>query len=144
MSVQTKQFYAFGPFRLDAEKRVLVRDGRPVSLTPKTAEILLVLVENAGHLVDKDELMKRVWPDAIVEEGNLNKNVSVLRKALGEREGGAEYIETVPKRGYRFVAPVNEVTHAEVGYQPQVSAANLIGKKVSHYRVLEVLGGGGM
>jgi serine/threonine protein kinase len=145
MSVQTRQFYAFGPFRLDAEKRVLVRAGRPVSLTPKTAEILLVLVENAGHLVHKDELMKRVWPDAIVEEGNLNKNVSVLRKALGEWEGGAEFIETVPKRGYRFVAPVNEVTHAEVGYQPQASsAANLIGKKVSHYRVLEVLGGGGM
>jgi DNA-binding response OmpR family regulator len=66
MSVHTKQFYAFGPFRLDSEKRVLVRDGRPVPLTPKTAEILLVLVENAGHLVDKDELMKLVWPDAIV------------------------------------------------------------------------------
>ena len=144
MSVHTKQFYAFGPFRLDSEKRVLVRDGRPVPLTPKTAEILLVLVENAGHLVDKDELMKLVWPDAIVEEGNLNKNVSVLRKALGEWDGGSEYIETVPKRGYRFVAPVNEVTHAEVGYQPQFSAANLIGRKVSHYRVLEVLGGGGM
>ena len=69
----------------------------------------------------------------------------VLRKVLGEWDGGREYIETVPKRGYRFVAPVSEVTHAEVGYQPQVSsAANLIGKKVSHYRVLEVLGGGGM
>ena len=74
--MQIKQFYAFGPFRLDSEKRVLVRDGRPVPLAPKGAEILLVLVENAGHLVDKDNLMKRVWPDAIVEEGNLNKNVS--------------------------------------------------------------------
>jgi serine/threonine protein kinase/Tol biopolymer transport system component len=145
MSVHIKQFYAFGPFRLDSEKRVLVRDGRPIPLAPKGAEILLVLVENAGHLVDKDNLIKRVWPDAIVEEGNLNKNVSVLRKVLGEWDGGREYIETVPKRGYRFVAPVNEATHAEVGYQPQVSpAANLIGKKVSHYRVLEILGGGGM
>ena len=143
--MQIKQFYAFGPFRLDSEKRVLVRDGRPVPLAPKGAEILLVLVENAGHLVDKDNLMKRVWPDAVVEEGNLNKNVSVLRKVLGEWDGGQEYIETVPKRGYRFVAPVSEVTHAEVGFQPHVSpAANLIGKKVSHYRVLEVLGGGGM
>jgi DNA-binding winged helix-turn-helix (wHTH) protein len=145
MSVQIKQFYAFGSFRLDSEKRVLVRDGRPVRLAPKAAEILLVLVENAGHLVDKDDLMKQVWPDAFVEEGNLNKNISLLRKVLGEWDGGREYIETVPKRGYRFVAPVNEVTHAEVGYQPQASAAaNLIGKKVSHYRVLEVLGGGGM
>jgi len=96
MSVQTRQFYAFGPFRLDAEKRVLVRAGRPVSLTPKTAEILLVLVENAGHLVHKDELMKRVWPDAIVEEGNLNKNVSVLRKALGEWEGGRSSLKPFP------------------------------------------------
>jgi serine/threonine protein kinase len=145
MSVHTKQFYAFGPFRLDSEKRVLVCDGRPVPLAPKGAEILLVLVENAGYLVEKDNLMKRVWPDAVVEEGNLNKNVSVLRKVLGDWDGEREYIETVPKRGYRFVAPVSEVTHAEVGYQPQVShSANLIGKKVSHYRVLEVLGGGGM
>ena len=96
-----------------------VCDGRPVPLTPKTAEILLVLVENAGHLVDKDGLMKRVWPDAIVEEGNLNKNISVLRKVLGEWDGRREYIETVPKRGYRFVAPVNEVAHAEVGSRPQ-------------------------
>jgi serine/threonine protein kinase len=95
--------------------------------------------------VDKDDLIKRVWPDAIVEEGNLNKNVSILRKVPGEWSGGQEYIETVPKRGYRFAAPVSEVTHAEVGHQPQTAAtANLTGKKVSHYRVLEVLGGGGM
>ena len=139
------RFYAFGPFRLDPEKRVLVRDGKPVPLAPKAIEALLVLVENAGHLVEKDDLIKRVWPDAFVEEGNLNKNIFFLRKVLGEWDGGREYIETVPKRGFRFVAPVNEVTHAEVGYQPQTSArANLIGRKVSHYRVLEVLGGGGM
>jgi DNA-binding winged helix-turn-helix (wHTH) protein len=137
MSQQTKHFYAFGPFRLDSEKRVLVRDGTPVSLTPKVAETLLLLVENAGHLVDKDELMKRVWPDAFVEEGNLNKNIFVLRKVLGEWEGGREYIETLPKRGYRFVAPVQEVTHAEVALQPRTSTgANLIGKRLSHYRVL--------
>jgi eukaryotic-like serine/threonine-protein kinase len=145
MSRQAKHFYAFGPFRLDSEKRVLVRDGKPVPLTPKVAEMLLMLVENAGHLVEKDGLMKRVWPDAFVEEGNLNKNIFLLRKVLGEWDGGREYIETVPKRGFRFVAPVNEVTHAEVGYQPQASAtAILTGKRVSHYRVLEVLGGGGM
>ena len=82
-------------------------------MTPKATEILLVLVEHAGHMVDKDTLINRVWPDAFVEEGNLNKNIFFLRKALGEWEGGREYIETVPKRGYRFVAPVSEVTHAE-------------------------------
>src|SRR5579864_6822921 len=117
-----RHFYAFGPFRLDSEKRVLVRDGMPVPLAPKSTEILLVLVEQAGHLVEKDALISRVWPDAFVEEGNLNKNIFLLRKALGEWDGGREYIETVPKRGYRFVAPVNEVTHAEVRNQPQASA----------------------
>jgi eukaryotic-like serine/threonine-protein kinase len=145
MSEQTKHFYAFGPFRLDSEKRVLVRDGAPVPLAPKVVETLLTLVESAGHLVDKDDLMKRIWPDAFVEEGNLNKNIFVLRKLLGVWDGGREYIETVPKRGYRFVAPVNQVTHAEVSAQSQTPvSANLIGKKVSHYRVLEVVGGGGM
>jgi len=145
MSGQTKHFYAFGPFRLDSENRVLVRDGTPVPLAPKVAETLLLLVESAGRLVDKDELIKRVWPDAFVEEGNLNKNIFVLRKLLGEWDGGREYIETVPKRGYRFVAPVNEVTHAEVALQSRPFAgANLIGKKISHYRVLEIVGGGGM
>jgi serine/threonine protein kinase/Tol biopolymer transport system component len=144
MSLQAKHFYAFGPFRLDSEKRVLVRDGVPVPLGPKVAETLIVLVESAGHLVDKDELMRRVWPDAFVEEGNLNKNVFVLRKVLGEWNG-REYIETVPKRGYRFVAPVQDVTHAEVAARPHASAgASLVGKRVSHYRVLEIVGGGGM
>src|SRR5580704_18337451 len=143
---QTKHFYAFGRFRLDPEKRVLVRDGTPVSLAPKAAEALLILVENAGHLVDKDDLMKRVWPDAFVEEGNLNKNIFFLRKILGEWDGGRDYIETIPKRGFRFVAPVNEVTHAEGGPHSQASTggANLLGQKVSHYRVLEIVGGGGM
>jgi serine/threonine protein kinase/TolB-like protein/Flp pilus assembly protein TadD len=144
-SSQTKHFYAFGPFRLDSEKRVLVREGMPVPLAPKAAEALLMLVQNAGRQVDKDDLMKRVWPDAFVEEGNLNKNIFVLRKVLGEWDGGREYIETVPKRGFRFVAPVSEVTHAEGAPQSQTSTgANLLGKKVSHYRVLEIAGGGGM
>lgn len=145
MTLQAMHFYSFGPFRLDSEKRVLVRDGTPVPLTPKATEILLVLVEHAGHLVEKDTLINQVWPDVFVEEGNLNKNIFFLRKALGESEGGGEYIETVPKRGYRFIAPVSEVTHAEGAPQPPSAAAtNLIGKKVSHYRVLEIVGGGGM
>ncbi len=140
---------------MDLEKRVLVRDGAPVALAPKAAETLLVLVRNAGRLVEKNELMAQVWPDAFVEEGNLSRNVFVLRQLLGQWDGGREYIETVPKRGYRFVAPVEEVTHAEVPLQPKPSvetglqsgpsiSASLIGKKVSHYRVLEVIGAGGM
>jgi eukaryotic-like serine/threonine-protein kinase len=145
MSLQGKRFYAFGPFRLDSEKRVLVRKGLPVLMAPKVAETLIVLVESAGRLVEKNELMQRVWPEAFVEEGNLNKNIFVLRKLLGEWNGGREYIETVPKRGYRFVAPVEEVTHAEVAARLHPSAgANLAGKKISHYRVLEIVGGGGM
>ena len=103
MHQKTKQFYVFGPFSLDASSRLLLRDGQPVSLPPKAVETLIVLVENAGQLVDKDELMKKVWPDTFVEEGNLTKNIFVLRKALEEIEGDKEYIETIPKRGYRFV-----------------------------------------
>jgi DNA-binding winged helix-turn-helix (wHTH) protein/tetratricopeptide (TPR) repeat protein len=109
MNGQVKHFYAFGPFRLDPQERVLLRDGRPIPLTPKAVEILLLLVEKAAHLVDKDDLMKRVWPDTFVEEGNLTKNVFVLRRALGNGDAGQEYIETVPKRGYRFVARVTAV-----------------------------------
>jgi serine/threonine protein kinase len=145
MALEMKHFYAFGPFRFDFEKRVLVRDGTPVPLAPKASEILLVLIEHAGRLVEKDALINRVWPDAFVEEGNLNKNIFFLRKALGEWDGGRECIETVPKRGYRFVAPVNDVTHAESApHLRSAAATNLTGRKVSHYRVLEILGGGGM
>ena len=106
MAKENTHIYAFGPFRFDAQERLLFRDNQPVPLTPKVADTLHVLLQNAGHLVDKDELMRRIWPDASVEEGNLNKNVFVLRKALAELESGLAYIETVPKRGYRFVASV--------------------------------------
>jgi DNA-binding winged helix-turn-helix (wHTH) protein len=113
MNRQGNQFFAFGPFRFDAEQQLLLQDGQPVSLAPKVSGTLLALIENAGHLVDKDDLMKRVWPDAIVEEGNLNKNISILRKVLGQWDGGLEYIETVPKRGYRFIAPVTRTEGKE-------------------------------
>jgi eukaryotic-like serine/threonine-protein kinase len=132
MNAQTKHFYVFGPFRFDPEERLLLRDGRPVPLAPKAVETLLLLVQNAGHLVDKDDLMKRVWPDAFVEEGSLNKNIFVLRKALGQWDGGLEYIETVPKRGYRFIGAVNRVMEVEPGSQPQLPAgANLIDERTS-------------
>ncbi len=101
------QVYTFGPFSLDAEQRLLFREDKPVPLGPKLVDILLLLVRNAGRLVEKDELMNQIWPDAFVEEGNLAKNIFVLRQALGNGDGGREYIQTVPKRGYRFVAGVS-------------------------------------
>jgi DNA-binding winged helix-turn-helix (wHTH) protein/Tol biopolymer transport system component len=106
MSGQAKHLYTFGPFVLDAAQRLLLRDGKPVPLAPKAIDTLLLLVHNAGRLVEKDDLMKAVWPDTFVEEGNLTKNIFVLRHAMGNGAGGREYIETVPKRGYRFVAGV--------------------------------------
>ncbi|MCM3902784.1 MAG: winged helix-turn-helix domain-containing protein [Pyrinomonadaceae bacterium] len=110
MAEQKNHFYEFGRFRLDARERVLLRDRDLVPLTPKVFEILLALVEQSGHVVEKDDLMKRVWPDTFVEEGNLTQNVSLLRKALGETPGGVQFIETISRRGYRFVATVREAT----------------------------------
>jgi pimeloyl-ACP methyl ester carboxylesterase/DNA-binding winged helix-turn-helix (wHTH) protein/class 3 adenylate cyclase len=109
MSDKRVSSYEFGAFRLDPGERLLVRDREVVPLTPKMFDLLLVLVENGGHMLAKRELMHRVWPDAFIEEANLAQNISKLRKALGETEGGRKYIETVPKRGYRFVAEVREV-----------------------------------
>jgi DNA-binding winged helix-turn-helix (wHTH) protein/TolB-like protein/Flp pilus assembly protein TadD len=106
MSEQESNFYEFGRFRLDAGERELRRDRELVPLTPKVFDILLALVERGGHIVEKDDLMKRVWPDTFVEEGNLTQNVSLLRKALGENPGSPQFIETVARRGYRFVATV--------------------------------------
>jgi DNA-binding winged helix-turn-helix (wHTH) protein/pimeloyl-ACP methyl ester carboxylesterase len=100
--------YAFGPFELDADDRLLMHDGEIVPLTPKALDTLLILVERNGHVVSKDELLERVWPDSFVEQNNLAQNISALRKALGEKEGGPRYIDTVPKRGYRFIIPVTE------------------------------------
>jgi len=109
MSKRVKQLYEFGAFCLDPTERTLFRDGRPMPLRPKVFDLLLVLVENRGHLVDKEQLMNAVWTEQFVEEGNLNKNVSMLRQALGETDGGHKFIETVPRRGYRFIADVREV-----------------------------------
>ena len=108
MAEQESHVYEFGRFRLDASERVLLRDQDLVPLTPKVFDILLALVERWGHVVEKDDLMKRVWPDTFVEEGNLTQSVSLLRKALGEGPGGPQFIETISRRGYRFVADVRE------------------------------------
>jgi len=109
MSLQTKHIYEFGPFRLDAAEHLLLRDGEAVPLTPKAFDLLLALVERHGRLLEKDELLKLVWPDTFVEEANLASNISQLRKALGEGENGQRFIETAPKRGYRFIATVKKI-----------------------------------
>jgi TolB-like protein/DNA-binding winged helix-turn-helix (wHTH) protein/Tfp pilus assembly protein PilF len=109
MPLQTKAIFEFGPFRLNPAERLLLRDQTQVRLPPKAFDALVVLVENRGHLLEKDELLRKVWPDTFVEESNLAQHISVLRKALQDGEDGPRYIETVPRRGYRFIAEVREV-----------------------------------
>src|SRR6187399_3131018 len=101
MATDQAPAYEFGNFRLEVGERRLLRDGRPIPLTMKVFETLRILLERSGRLLTKDELMQQVWPDTVVEENNLNHNISVLRRALGEN---AAFIETVPRVGYRFVA----------------------------------------
>ena len=110
MSSAVKRFYDFGGFRLDAAEHLLYgRGGELVPLKPKVVETLELLVRERGRLLGKDELMERLWPDAVVEESNLSQNIYLLRKVLGTDAGGRGYIETIPKRGYRFTAEVVEV-----------------------------------
>ena len=104
MSSLIKHFYQFGEFTLDTDQRVLLREGKPLTLTPKVFDTLLILVENGGRLVEKEELMSRLWPETFVEEANLTFNVQQLRKALGDNARAPVYIETITKRGYRFIA----------------------------------------
>src|SRR5882762_5582858 len=104
MSQKSNHLYEFGPFVLDTAQHLLSREGSPVSLTPKTYDMLLVLVENSGRMLTKDELMKALWPNSFVEESNLTQQISMIRRALGEHR----YIVTVPGRGYRFAAEVKE------------------------------------
>jgi DNA-binding winged helix-turn-helix (wHTH) protein len=110
MEKKLRQLYEFGPFRLDAGERLLLRAGETVALAPKTFDVLLAFVEQPGHLLEKEVLLKTVWPDSFVEENNLTDNIFRLRKALGEGENGRKFIETIPKRGYRFVADVKLIT----------------------------------
>src|SRR5687768_15713598 len=106
MIAPDNRFYEFEPFLLDAGSRILLKDGETVRLTPKAFETLLVLVQHGVQVVEKEQLLKEVWPDSFVEEGSLSQNIHELRKALGDDSSEPRYIETIPKRGYRFVAPV--------------------------------------
>jgi Tol biopolymer transport system component/DNA-binding winged helix-turn-helix (wHTH) protein len=113
MSDELRCFYDFERFRLDPVRRRLLRDGEPVRLTPKAFDTLLILVESSGRTIEKDDLMERVWPDAVVEENNLNQNISALRRVLGDSRDESRYIATIPGFGYRFVAEVKRVVPEE-------------------------------
>jgi TolB-like protein/Flp pilus assembly protein TadD len=114
MSKRVKHIYEFGPFRLDLEQQMLLKDDKAVALSPKVFETLVLLIERRESVTSKKDLMNVLWPDRYVEEANVSQNIFQLRKLLGENQGEAKYIETVSKRGYRFVAPVNEIVE-EIG-----------------------------
>jgi eukaryotic-like serine/threonine-protein kinase len=109
MNTDTKVIYEFGPFRMDPDKQVLLRDGQLVAVTPKAFETLLVLVRRSREVVSKEELLKEIWPDSFVEEANLSQHIFKLRKALGDTVEGERYIVTLPGRGYRFAVPVRTI-----------------------------------
>src|SRR5262249_14051238 len=127
MSTLGKQhLYEFGPFRLDTEEGQLLHDGEPVPLTHKAFEMLRVLVENNGHVVAKDDFLNKIWPETFIEEGILTVNIANLRKVLGDDRSAHRYIETVPRRGYRFIASVRDV---------QLESADLAVKEPSSINV---------
>ena len=107
MSLLINHLYRFGPYQVDAERRLLIREEACIPLQPKTFDLLLYMVRNPLRLLTKEELLGAVWPDSFVEEGNLTQNIFLLRKALTGRKGDdARYIVTLPGRGYQFVSPV--------------------------------------
>ena len=113
--------YEFGPYKFDLRNRVLTREGEVVPLAPRAIDILVVLIKNAGQLIEKDELMKELWPDTFVEESNLAQNIFLLRRALGDHRSAPTYIETVTRRGYRFIGAVTKVSCASTTAKEQAS-----------------------
>src|SRR5262245_42652329 len=120
-AVKVPRYYAFGSYVLDCLRGVLWHDGHPVALTPKVFELLATLVAHAGEVLGKDELIRRVWAGTIVEENNLARHISTIRKALGERPGQREYIATIPGVGYRFVAEVKELDELPAECRPPLT-----------------------
>src|ERR1051325_1895061 len=123
MSTESETAYEFGPFRFDRRTLMLSRDGVGMRLSPKASRLLLLLIEARGQMVSKDELLSALWPRTFVEEGNLTFQIHELRKALGDRKGDAIYIETIPRRGYRFVAPVTETRDDDWNVEPPSATA---------------------
>jgi DNA-binding winged helix-turn-helix (wHTH) protein/pimeloyl-ACP methyl ester carboxylesterase len=145
MNGQTKQAYVFGRFRIDTSKRLLFAGDELVTLTPKAFDTLLALVETRGTVLSKEELMRMVWAEQFVEENNLAQNIHSIRKALGEGSEEAKYIETIPRRGYRFVASVEVLTEAQpappivrslVGGKPKTQYATSTGGVNVAYQVI--------
>jgi DNA-binding winged helix-turn-helix (wHTH) protein/pimeloyl-ACP methyl ester carboxylesterase/class 3 adenylate cyclase len=129
MDKEARRLYEFGPFILDMKERQLLWGSDIVPLTPKVFDTLMVLVENSGHVLSKEELIQKVWPDSFVEENNLAQNISILRKALGESIMGLKFIETVTKRGYRFVADVKKCSEDETTPHIAGSAQTVVAQK---------------
>lgn len=125
MSLHPSQLYEFADFRIDLAEKVLRRADKPVAVTPKAFQLLTILVENHGRIVAKEKLMSEMWADCVVEEGNLAFNVRVLRKTLGDDAQNPRFIETVPRRGYRFIAEVKEIESKESNEQPEIVEMNL-------------------
>src|SRR5690349_4645512 len=129
MSLERKRF-GFGEFVLDADEKVILRNGAPVAITPKVFNLLFVLVEKHGHIVEKATLMDLVWPDSFVEESNLTFTMRQLRKALGDNTHEPRFIETVPRRGYRFVAEVRSIPETGNGNRTAANLADYAGKEM--------------
>src|SRR5437016_2660601 len=157
--ISTPNRVRFGPFELDCRAGELRKHDLKIRLQEQPFQILLVLLEQPGEVVLREEIRKRLWPnDTIVEfDHSINAAINRLRGALGDEAAMPRYIETLPRRGYRFLIPVKCVEPASPPSAPvaaaaetggsvskAIGAANLLGKRVSHYRVLEILGGGGM
>jgi len=132
MANQIKHFYEFGSVRVDATNRLLYKDGEQLSLQPRVIDTLVVLVKNARTVVDKDTLLTEVWPDVVVEEGGLKRNISILRKALGEH---GQFIETFPKRGYRFNAEVKEEWIELAVNSPQAQGVGVVVQRRANLRI---------
>ena len=133
--------YRFGAFWLDPTKRRLVRGGEPVSVTPKGLDTLILLVQNRGRVLEKDELMQALWPQSFVEESNLSQLIFLLRKILGDDRNGNSFIQTVPRRGYKFIATVQETdARALKDDLPAVSGTSLLDywSRHSPFRSLQV------
>jgi len=130
MSLAIEHFYRFGDFTVDTDQKILLRNGAPLPVTPKVFDTLLILIENSGRIVEKQKLMDQLWPDSFVEESNLTFNIQQLRKSLGDDARHPRYIETVARRGYRFIAPVEEV----------LSDSGAAARKVTHrFETLDAL-----
>src|SRR6266508_2057810 len=124
MSLAIEHSCRFGEFTIDREQKVLLRNRTPLPLAPKVFDTLLILVDHGGRIVEKEELMKRLWPDSFVEESNLTFNIQQLRKALGDSARQPRFIETVARRGYRFIAEVNGNSAVPITTKTELSSTS--------------------